>query len=64
MEFSSLLEKKGIPEYLFKPAAQSSAQEQKTAFTIISKICQIYPAHEKSPPPLGEFFINITVLFT
>lgn len=64
MEFGSLLEKKGIPEYLYKPASQSAAQELKTAFTIISKICQIYPAHEKSPPPLGEFFINITVIST
>jgi hypothetical protein len=61
MDFGSLLEKKGIPEYLFKPAGQTQSQELKTAAMMISKICQIYPAHEKSPPSLGEFFISTTV---
>ena len=64
MDFSSLLEKKGIPEYLYKPISQNSSQEVKTATTMISKISQIYPAHDKNPPPVGEFFINITVTLT
>lgn len=62
MEFGVLLEKKGIPESLYKPVAQTAQQEISTASAIISKVCQVYPSHEASPMPLPEFFINITVL--
>ena len=64
MDFSSQLEKKGIPEYLYKPVPQTPSQELKTALTMISKICQIYPTNEKNPPTVAEFFINITVNLT
>ena len=61
MEFGNLLEKKGIPEYLYKPFQQSTQQEILCASTIISKVCQIYPSHDQNLPSLPEFFINITV---
>ena len=61
MEFPIFLEKKGIPEYLFKPASQSSQQEIENALAVISKICQAYPSHEKNPQSLPEFFISFTV---
>ena len=63
MEFANLLEKKGIPEYLYKPAQQTPQQEIACASAIISKVCQIYPLHEQSPPSLPEFFISITVIY-
>ncbi|OMJ84897.1 hypothetical protein SteCoe_13879 [Stentor coeruleus] len=60
MDFANQLEKKGIPEYLYKPLPQNPTQEIQSALTIIAKVCQIYPAHEQKPPDLSEFFINIT----
>jgi hypothetical protein len=64
MDFANQLEKKGIPEYLYKPLPQNPTQEIQCALTIIAKVCQIYPAHEQKPPDLSEFFINITVTTT
>jgi hypothetical protein len=62
MEFSNLLEKKGIPENLYKPVRQSKDQEIQFASSVISKICQAYPIHEQKLQPLGDFFISIIVL--
>lgn len=63
MDFAKFLEKKGIPEYLYKPLPQSLSQDLHTANAIISKICQVFPSHETKSPSLPEFFVNTTVIF-